>query len=85
MTTKKTNKVWNLMFRHGSMSERVISSGDNPVSRKVALEGAATITKNGWRAWVEHATTKKSCFKTQLKSNIKSRLSLNDSTTLSES
>lgn len=54
----KTTKVWNLMYRMGTVG-RVISSADNPVTRKVALEGAAVVTKNGWRVWVEHHTTGK--------------------------
>lgn len=42
--TTKTTKVWNLMYRMGTTG-RVISSADNPVPRKVALEGAAVVTK----------------------------------------
>lgn len=54
----RTTKVWNLMYRMGTVG-RVISSTDNPVTRKVALEGAAVVTKNGWRVWVEHHTSGK--------------------------
>jgi len=46
------------MYRMGTTG-RVISSADNPVTRKVALEGAAVVTKNGWRVWVEHHTSGK--------------------------
>lgn len=53
-----SKNVWNLMYRLGTM-DRVIGSADNPQSRKSALEGAETITKNGWRVWVEHHTTGK--------------------------
>lgn len=53
-----STKVWNLMYRMGT-NGRVISSDDNPVSRKSALEGAAVVTKNGWRVWVEHHTSGK--------------------------
>lgn len=46
------------MYRVGT-DGRVASSADNPVTRKVALEGAAVVTNNGWRAWVEHHTSGK--------------------------
>lgn len=51
-----STRVWNLLYRAGT-ANRVISSADNPVTRKVALDGAAVVTKNGWRVWVEHHTT----------------------------
>lgn len=41
------------MYRMGA-GGRVIGAADNPVTRKVAADGAAVITKNGWRAWIEH-------------------------------
>ena len=40
----------------------VISSADNPVTRSVALEGAAVVTKNGWRAWIAHHRSGKVLF-----------------------
>jgi hypothetical protein len=48
-----STNVWNLMYRMGTVG-KVISSADNPLTRKVALDGAAVVTKNGWRVWVEH-------------------------------
>ena len=53
-----STKVWNLMCRVGTVGQ-VISSADNPVTRKVALEGADVVTKNGWWVWVEHHTSGK--------------------------
>jgi hypothetical protein len=52
-----SKKVWNLMYRAGTQG-RIISAGDNPVTRKEALAGAAAVTKNGWRVWVEHHITR---------------------------
>lgn len=51
-----TTKVWNLMYALGNTG-RVVGDSNNPHARKSALDGAATITKNGWRAWVEHQST----------------------------
>lgn len=51
-------KIWNLMYRVGSTA-RVIGSADNPQTRKSALEGADTITKNRWCVWIEHHTSGK--------------------------
>ena len=53
-----STKVWNLMYRMGTAG-KVISSADNPVTRKAALEGAAVVTKNGWWVWVEYHTSGK--------------------------
>ncbi len=53
-----STKVWNLMYRIGTVG-KVTSAADNPVTRKAALEGAAVVTKNGWRVWVEHHTSGK--------------------------
>lgn len=53
-----STKVWNLMYQFGA-TERVIGDAGNPQTRKSALEGAETITKNGWCGWVEHHTTGK--------------------------
>lgn len=51
-----TTKVWNLMYALGN-TNKVVGDSDNPQSRKSALEGAATIDKNGWRVWIEHHKT----------------------------
>ena len=45
---------------------RVMANADNPLSKGEALEGAKTITKNGWRCWVEHHKSKKRCFENEL-------------------
>ena len=57
-------KVWNLIYRLGT-TERVVGDAGNPNTRKSALEGAETITKNGWRVWVEHHTTGTMLFQNQ--------------------
>lgn len=51
-----TTKVWNLMYALGN-TRKVVGDSDNPQSRRSALEGAATIDKNGWRVWIEHHKT----------------------------
>lgn len=53
-----STKVWSLMYRLGT-TWRVVGDAANPQGRKSALEGAATITRNGWRVWVEHHTSGK--------------------------
>lgn len=59
--TAVSTKVWNLMYRLGA-TERVVGDAGNPHTRKSALEGADTITRNGWRVWVEHHATRKVLF-----------------------
>ncbi|MFZ3139149.1 hypothetical protein [Polaromonas sp.] len=51
-----TTKVWRLMYRLGTTG-RVVGDAANPQGRKSALEGAETITKNGWCVWIEHHTS----------------------------
>lgn len=60
-----TTKVWNLMYAMGN-SDRVVGDGANPQSRKSALEGAAVIEKNGWRVWIEHQSSAKRIFESEL-------------------
>ena len=48
-----TQRIWNLVYLVGTTGQ-VITSADNPMSRKEALDGAAVITKNGWPCWVQH-------------------------------
>jgi hypothetical protein len=59
-----TNKTWNLIYAIGN-TERIVGDANNPQTRKKALEGAATIEKNGWRVWVEHATTNARIFESE--------------------
>ena len=59
-----STKVWNLFYRLGT-TERLVGDAGNPQTRKSALEGAETITKNGWRVWVEHHTTGTMLFQNQ--------------------
>lgn len=56
--------VWNLMYALGN-TNRVMGDSENPQRRSKALEGAATITKNGWRCWVEHKDTGKRIFENE--------------------
>lgn len=51
-----STKVWNLMYALGN-TEKIVGDSENPQTRKRALEGAETITTNGWRVWVEHHVT----------------------------
>lgn len=51
-----TTKVWNLMYEAGNTGQ-IYGDAGNPQARKSALDGAATIDKNGWRVWVEHHKT----------------------------
>ncbi|HDR8983194.1 hypothetical protein QZM46_07590 [Burkholderia vietnamiensis] len=59
-----TNKVWNLIYVLGN-TDRVMSDADNPQARASALDGAATIDKNGWRVWVEHHRTSERIFESE--------------------
>ena len=56
-----TPDVWNLMYVLGTTG-RVTGSAENPQRRAKALDVAATVTKNGWRCWVEHKDTGKRIF-----------------------
>ena len=58
-------KVWNLMYEAGRTG-RVIGDAENPQRRASALQGAATIERNGWRVWVEHHQTGKRIFQSEL-------------------
>ncbi|HDR9174476.1 TPA: hypothetical protein QDB23_001689 [Burkholderia vietnamiensis] len=51
--------IWNLKYVAGNpeMFSKVINAADNPRTRTVALEDAEKVAKNGWRVWVEHAST----------------------------
>lgn len=53
-----SKKVWNLMYRVGN-TQIITGDSGNPSSKQVALDGAATVTENGWRVWVEHHTSGK--------------------------
>jgi len=44
---------------------RVVSDADNPQDRTGALRGAETVSRNGWRVWVEHHQTGKRIFESQ--------------------
>jgi hypothetical protein len=46
------------MYRMGTPG-KVINAAENPLTRKAALDGAAVVTKNGWRVWIEHHTSGK--------------------------
>lgn len=59
-----SNRVWNLMYALGNTS-RIVGDSANPQDRAGAIGGAETITKNGWRAWVEHCETGKRIFENQ--------------------
>ena len=48
-----TQRIWNLVYVAGATG-KVITSADNPMRRKEALDGATVITKNGWPCWVRH-------------------------------
>lgn len=56
-----SKRIWNLMYHCGT-NAAVTANADNPLSRAQALEGAATIARNGWRVWVEHAQSGKRIF-----------------------
>ncbi len=56
-----SHDVWNLLYALGK-TDRVMGDSENPQRRARALDGAATITKNGWRCWVEHKDTGKRIF-----------------------
>lgn len=53
--------VWNLIYVLGNTG-RVTGAAENPQRRAKALDGAAAVTKNGWRCWVEHKDTGKRIF-----------------------
>ena len=53
--------LWNLMYIAGNTG-RLIGDANNPQRRAVAIKGAGVVAGNGWRCWVEHATTKKRIF-----------------------
>ncbi len=58
------HKNWNLMYVAGNpkMFSTVRSDASNPMKRSEALTAANRIASNGWRVWVENATTNKRIF-----------------------
>ena len=56
-----SNRIWNLMYALGNTG-RIVGDAANPQDRAGALGGAATISGNGWRVWVEHKDTGKRIF-----------------------
>lgn len=60
-----TTKVWNLIYALGN-TDRVVGDSENPQTRAKAIEGAATIEKNGWRVWIEHHSNGKRIFESVL-------------------
>lgn len=59
-----STKVWNLMYAVGNTG-KIVGDSDNPQVRKLALNGAAIIEKNGWRVWVEHVNTGERLFESE--------------------
>ncbi|WP_137917147.1 hypothetical protein [Hydrogenophaga sp. 2FB] len=59
-----TTKVWNLMYAVGNTG-RIFGDAGNPQVRASALDGAETVSKNGWRVWVEHHSSGKRIFESQ--------------------
>lgn len=54
-------RVWNVMYALGN-TKRIIGAAGNPMVRAKAEEAFSTVSKNGWRCWVEHHETKKRLF-----------------------
>ena len=61
-TYSMNNNVWKLMFISGSATKVVKHAEDRPLPRKVALDKAVAISRNGWRVWIEHYQTGKRLF-----------------------
>lgn len=54
-----SKRIWNLKYVAGNpeMFSKVTHAADNPRTRADALVDAAKVSRNGWRVWVEHAST----------------------------
>lgn len=60
-------KVWEVCYVVGNpaMFSKVIAADGGPFRRSEALDAAATVAGNGWRAWVKHYETGKRIFESE--------------------
>lgn len=68
-----TQKVWIIKYVAGNpaMFFRVTTDAAGAIKRGDALAGAEKVAANGWRVWVEHATTGKRIFESDVEKAYK--------------
>jgi hypothetical protein len=59
-----SKRIWNLKYVAGNpaLFTKTTEFGDNPLVRTDALKSAEKLANNGWRVWIEHATSGKRIF-----------------------
>lgn len=68
-----TQKCWVVKYVVGNPEKftRVTTDADSPYRRGEALAAAMKVAENNWRVWVEHATTGKRIYESEVERRYK--------------
>jgi hypothetical protein len=72
-----TQKCWSLKYIAGNpeLFKQVRTDADSPGRRSEVLQAAEKVAANGWRVWVEHVSTGKRIFESEVEKKYKNAAS----------